>query len=335
MAKGRRLVKRAARPKRVSYPNMDREQTKVLNTVLRVGKRKGASRKELRAAASTALVESGARNLGFGNADSLGWRQERTSQYGDGPKGARNVRASARRFFEESRTDTGGSRGRGMSQGQLAQAIQGSAHPEKYDQRGSEARKIVRRFEKANGRVKSQQLSGDWGGAEKATRQIVGGKNLANATSTKRSHTVGGASSTGSDHHTSQKSAYAVDLPHNQSALDRINKKLGTSLKLGQDQTVNYKGYRVQVITSPHGTGPHIHVGVRFGEGNPSSGGSYGGSGATGGSSGNQPSRDDVFQELAAMFIKRSKASRVKRTKVRKIAPEKQAAKRELTRLGL
>jgi hypothetical protein len=50
-----------------------------------------------RAAVETGLVESGGRNLRYGDADSLGWRQERSSLYPN----PLNVRASVRRFARE------------------------------------------------------------------------------------------------------------------------------------------------------------------------------------------------------------------------------------------
>ncbi len=50
-----------------------------------------------RAAAQTALVESNIANLPGGDADSQGWRQERASLYPN----PRNVKASARRFYQE------------------------------------------------------------------------------------------------------------------------------------------------------------------------------------------------------------------------------------------
>jgi hypothetical protein len=51
----------------------------------------------LRAALQTGIVESGLRNLSYGDADSQGWRQERSSLY----KNPTNVGASVRRFFQE------------------------------------------------------------------------------------------------------------------------------------------------------------------------------------------------------------------------------------------
>lgn len=126
------------------------EQAAIAKTVVKTGLKMGATPKELLAAVETGLVESNLQNLPYGDADSLGWRQERASIYGTGPTGPTNVRASARRFFEESVTD--GNRGAGMSAGQLAQAIQGSAFPERYDQNAGTAIRILRQM-KAGAKV--------------------------------------------------------------------------------------------------------------------------------------------------------------------------------------
>lgn len=119
-------------------------ESKVARKVLSTGRRMGATRKEQLAAAETGLVESGFRNLGYGHADSEGWRQERAMYYPN----PRNVKAAARRFFSESVSDTGGTRGVGMTAGQLAQTIQASANPGAYDARKPEAAAIVRDFNK-------------------------------------------------------------------------------------------------------------------------------------------------------------------------------------------
>src|SRR5690606_39799810 len=81
-----------------TLPGLDTEQTRIAARVLEQGERAGATRKELVAAAETGLVESGFRNVpeSQSDLDSAGWRQERGSIYGRGPKGHMNVRASAR-----------------------------------------------------------------------------------------------------------------------------------------------------------------------------------------------------------------------------------------------
>ncbi len=132
-------------------PGLSLPASNVARTVFRRGIRADATPKELLAAAETGLVESGFSNLPYGDADSEGWRQERTSQYGTGPTGARNVPASADRFFQESVADTGGTRGAGLTAGQLAQTIQGSAYPERYDQVKPQASQLLSAFQRGVG----------------------------------------------------------------------------------------------------------------------------------------------------------------------------------------
>jgi cell wall-associated NlpC family hydrolase len=114
--------------------------------VLRRGDKAGATRKEKLAAAETGLVESDFENLPGGDLDSEGWRQERTSIYGTGPTGPRNVGASADRFYKELRTDPGAHSA--PTAGVAAQAAQGSAYPERYDEVKPQANAIVKAFER-------------------------------------------------------------------------------------------------------------------------------------------------------------------------------------------
>src|SRR3954471_15947291 len=88
----------------------------VFKTVMAVGRRMGASRKQLLAAAETGLVESNFQNLPGGDADSQGWRQERRSLYPN----PTNVEASAARFFQEAKQHDRP----GLSAGDLAANVQ-------------------------------------------------------------------------------------------------------------------------------------------------------------------------------------------------------------------
>lgn len=127
-------------------PGLDREQAKVARTVLRRGEKARAIPREKLAAIETGLVESNLRNLSYGDADSKGFRQERTSQYGDGPQGPTNVKAAADRLYHELRTDPGTSSA--TTPGLLAQAAQGSAFPERYDEQAPQARAIISAYNK-------------------------------------------------------------------------------------------------------------------------------------------------------------------------------------------
>ena len=93
----------------------------VAQIIYQVGKAMNVRPKYMLAAFETGIVESGMKNLNYGDSDSKGWRQERTSIYGDGPDGATNVNASAKRFFQEcAKFDTGD----GQTAGELAADVQ-------------------------------------------------------------------------------------------------------------------------------------------------------------------------------------------------------------------
>jgi hypothetical protein len=138
-------LRSAARASNAPLPGLGPPESRNARTVLRRGERAGATREEKLAAIATGLVEApNFKNPAGGHADSEGWRQERTSIYGTGPQGPRNVKASADRFFHEVRTDAGTSTA--PTPGLLAQATQGSAFPERYDERLPEAKAILRAY---------------------------------------------------------------------------------------------------------------------------------------------------------------------------------------------
>lgn len=106
-----------------------------------------------------------------------------------------------------------------------------------------------------------------WGGCRGVTNRvidIVGDR--APVTSRKRTATFGNP---GSDHHVSQLTADAVDfgIENAQALMDEIAGKLGGPKDVAdfQNFTITFRGrrYRVQIIAITHGTGPHLHVGVR------------------------------------------------------------------------
>lgn len=115
-----------------------REQRRNLRLAKRVGRRVGASRTEQAAAVAAELVESGARNLSYGDRDSVGILQQRPSQ---GWRNAANPEKALEDFYTHARQY----RGQGLSVGDLAQAVQRSAFPERYGQRADEAKRFVNR----------------------------------------------------------------------------------------------------------------------------------------------------------------------------------------------
>lgn len=144
-----RRLRTKGRSSNAPLPGLGPRESRNARTVIRRGEKKRATRKEKLAAITTGLVEApDFKNPAGGDADSEGWRQERTSIYGTGPQGPRNVKASADRFFDEVRTDLGTSTA--PTPGLLAQAAQGSAYPERYDARLPEAKAILKAYNKGS-----------------------------------------------------------------------------------------------------------------------------------------------------------------------------------------
>lgn len=84
------------------------------------------------------LVESHLRNLNHGHLDSVGWLQQRPSM---GWKYAKNIVMAAWDFLQRAkRADK-----RGQSAGRLAQAVQRSKYPGKYDLEFKRANRILLR----------------------------------------------------------------------------------------------------------------------------------------------------------------------------------------------
>lgn len=118
----------------------------------------GASPKVLKAALEAGLVESNLRNLDYGDRDSLGVFQQRPSQGWGRPDQVTRPRYAARQFFKRAiplRKQYG-------SAGELAQAVQRSAFPERYDQRSADAESILQSL--GSGPGARQRLAGQVAG---------------------------------------------------------------------------------------------------------------------------------------------------------------------------
>lgn len=109
-----------------------------------------------------------------------------------------------------------------------------------------------------------------WGGCEDIIRNEVvpvGRKAGVPVSSGKRSETYGNPTS---DHHTSQLTASARDFAtaNDYGLRDAIMRKLGVGGSIS-DYGAYYvkrsgRTFRVQPIAGTHGTGPHLHIGVRL-----------------------------------------------------------------------
>lgn len=97
----------------------------------------GASNKQLLALIEAGIVESGMRNINYGDRDSIGFLQQRA---GWGSRAERmNVAIATAKFIRKARRVER----KGMTAGQLAQAVQVSAFPHKYDLREADAYAII------------------------------------------------------------------------------------------------------------------------------------------------------------------------------------------------
>lgn len=112
---------------------------------------------------------------------------------------------------------------------------------------------------------------GGWGGSEGLLipwSKRAHGRGLT-TTSAKRSGSPAGGAGTASDHHVSQTDASARDWSGDTKAMAGLSKDIAAYLGVkryrygGADINVTRNGYRYQLITRPHGTGPHVHLGIR------------------------------------------------------------------------
>jgi cell wall-associated NlpC family hydrolase len=137
-----RRLRSKARSSSAPLPGLDSEGTRVARKVLKTGRKMGANRKELLAAAETGLVESsGFHNLHSGDADSEGWRQERVSLFGSD---AVHPKKGAKNFFNEAKSQTG------ATAGELAANVQRPAeqYRGRYDEVKPEAAAVLKAFDK-------------------------------------------------------------------------------------------------------------------------------------------------------------------------------------------
>lgn len=129
------------------------EQRAVLATIKQVAAKKGASPKQVKAAIETGIVESNLSNPSGGDADSAGWRQERSSLYKD----PTNLKASIGRFFDE----TAAVKGKYGRAGDLAAAVQRPAaqYRGRYQQQSGRADQLLGSGSSGGGASSSQGSS--------------------------------------------------------------------------------------------------------------------------------------------------------------------------------
>jgi hypothetical protein len=115
--------------------NLSSEQKSVAQTIVQVGRSVGASEKHIAAALATAWVESRWRNLNYGDRDSLGAFQQRPSMGWGAAAKVRDVAHAARSFYLGASTNKGVLKvNQTGTVGQLAQRVQRSGFPTRYDE---------------------------------------------------------------------------------------------------------------------------------------------------------------------------------------------------------
>jgi len=113
----------------------------VAGTICTVLDRYDAPAKVRLAAFEAAIVESGVHNLNYGDRDSLGVYQQRWSQGWGSPEQIMNPDYAATQFITRAIAANGG-----QSAGQLAQDVQRSAFPDRYDQVASQALALMEKY---------------------------------------------------------------------------------------------------------------------------------------------------------------------------------------------
>jgi hypothetical protein len=138
-------------------------QTANAQIIINTGSSLGANSKQLLAAIEAALVESNLINVGYGDRDSRGLFQQRPSQGWGSQSQVMDPYYAANAFFRGAGTNKGALQvSQSGTAGQLAQRVQRSAFPARYDARESEALDILSRL--GMGGTRSQG-SADWWGA--------------------------------------------------------------------------------------------------------------------------------------------------------------------------
>lgn len=104
--------------------DLDEEQSRWAQLIIQQGKARGLGDHEIQTALMTALAESGLRNVNYGDRDSVGLFQQRTSQGWGSIQQIMDPNYSIGKFYDALQ---GVGNRNGMSQWQLAQAVQRSA----------------------------------------------------------------------------------------------------------------------------------------------------------------------------------------------------------------
>ncbi|WP_422769983.1 hypothetical protein ACN28C_25090 [Plantactinospora sp. WMMC1484] len=113
----------------------------VIRIVYQVASGRGVSARVMLATFEAGWVESHMNNLPCGDADSLGVFQQRPSQGWGTPAQIMDVRYATNRFLDRAVVEDRNCAA--CTAGQIAQRVQRSAHPERYDQAETKARQLL------------------------------------------------------------------------------------------------------------------------------------------------------------------------------------------------
>ena len=124
----------------MSY-SFNQSQIDIAATIIRVGQQMGATFTQIRAALAAAWVESRFQNLSYGDRDSLGVFQQRPSQGLGTAAQIMNVEYAASKFYVAAKRVSNAG-----TAGEIAQRVQRSAYPSRYDEQIGAADEILRRL---------------------------------------------------------------------------------------------------------------------------------------------------------------------------------------------
>lgn len=143
----------------VSIQGLSDEQNQIARTIYMTGKQRGASDRDIQIALMTAFQESGMRNINYGDRDSVGVFQQRTSQGWGSVAQIMDPTYSTNKFFDSLLKLNGRDK---MALTQAAQAVQRSAFPNAYAKHEGKAANILQAFNSAGqsqARAPQQQVN--------------------------------------------------------------------------------------------------------------------------------------------------------------------------------
>lgn len=128
-------------PRRVAGVRLDAEQARNAQIIARVAQRHHLIERASAIALMAAMQESGLRNLDHGDRDSLGLFQQRPSQGWGTPDQIMDVTYASTQFFTQAINNE--PLYPDLTAGLLAQTVQRSCCPERYDQAEGKAREML------------------------------------------------------------------------------------------------------------------------------------------------------------------------------------------------